>query len=85
MRKSAQNANVKRDYLVRLGTFWYRGDTNPGRIDAFIGYSRLSGASESFLEGEERCDALSRAHFVRLAAVHDDFAGARTGIVWGDR
>ena len=78
MRKSAQYANVKADYLVRLGTFWCRGDTNPACIDAFIGRARLSGASESFLEGELRCHALPRAHFVRLAAVDDDLAGART-------
>lgn len=32
MRKGIKSARVKRDYLIRLDTHWYRGDTNSGHI-----------------------------------------------------
>src|SRR5215204_6491410 len=81
MRNSAQYANVKPDYLVRLETNWYRGDTNPGYSDAFISAACLSGAAEPLFEREERFDALSRAHLASLAAIDHHLARARARVV----
>ena len=32
MRNSMKSMHVKTDYLIGLAAFWYRGDTNKGRI-----------------------------------------------------
>lgn len=32
MHKGMKSARVKRDYLIRLGSQWYRADTNSARI-----------------------------------------------------
>ena len=77
MRNAAKSVHVKRDYLIRLAPFRYRGDTNRGHSDAFIASSPLSVAWKAFLEREERVDRLARAHFVCLAAIDQHFAGTR--------
>src|SRR6185436_8148323 len=81
MRNSMENARVNHDYLVRLAPFWCRGDTNVGRIDAFIAPRACSTAIEASFEGEEGGNLLARAHLDRLAAIDDHLAGARARVV----